>query len=275
MNDANEMKTGVRALSRTYARIKETLTSAEREVVEESGALQERSVDHLFLLSASRRPDLLTLWRNYGGATTPYSIGFDRSIALRPVENAEGRRHPRPPADWGSEGWEETDDGPVRAFDPDAVWIYGGSWNDVVYVDRRGSKSHEEAIRALARDRLEGKKGSLLVELPDFADSPIYLEKDASFKDEDEVRLILEANPSWKFARFRPGRFGAVPYIDLSHSLEPGPFIPKRADRMLPIREIWIGPTFDPPTAKRALDSLLHVTGYGDVHVRVTATPYR
>jgi hypothetical protein len=74
------------------------------------------------------------------------------------------------------------------------------------------------------------------VELPDFADSPIYLEKDASFKAEDEVRLILEANPSSKFARFRPGRFGAFPYIDSSHAPEPGPFIPKRADQILPIR---------------------------------------
>lgn len=276
MNDANEMKTGVRALNRTYKRIGDSFSAAERNAIEDSGALHERSVDHLFLLSASRRPDLLTLWRNYGGSTTPYAIGLDRTIPLRPLEAVEGRRHPRPPENWDSEGWEEGTDGPLRAYDPDHEWVFGGQWNDVVYVDRRGAQSHEQSLRALARDRLDGQeRGSFLVELPDFADSPVYLEKDASFADEDEVRLVVEANPSWKFVQFRGSRFGVVPYIELSASDERGRYIPAKAERMLPIREVWVGPTADAVTARRALENLLHVTGYGDVNVRSTSIPYR
>lgn len=276
MNDANEMKTGVRALKRTYERMRESFSPAERKAIEESGALNERSVDHLFLLSASRGPDRLTLWRNYGGATTPYAIGLDRSVLLRPLEVVEGRRHPRPPEGWDSVGWEESADGPVRIYDPDEVWVFGGQWNDVMYVNRKGTQSHEQSLRALAKDRMDGQeRGSFLVSLPDFADSPVYLEKDASFEDEDEVRLVVEANPSWKFLQFRGDRFGAVPYVELSSSDERGRFISAAADRKLPIREIWIGPSADAVTARRALESLLHVSGYGDVHVRSTSIPYR
>lgn len=275
MNDANEMKTGIRALNATFERIKDSLPPAEREAIENGRDLSEGLVDHLYLLSASEDPDLLTLWRNYGGATTPYAIGLDLAVSLRPVEVVRGSRHPDPPNDWVVE-WEETNDGPVRTYDPDDVWIFGGEWNSVKYVSAKGGDTHETAVREMAKSALKAQQSKKnFIQLPAFADSDLYLEKDRSFKDEAEIRIVVQANPAWKFVQFRESRFGVVPFIELSDSAEHGDYVSADSARKLPIREVWVGPTSDTVTARRALENILNVTGYGDVGVRATTTPYR
>lgn len=85
------------------------------------------------------------LSRNYGGATTRYAIGFDLAVSLRPVEIVRGNGHPDPRSDWVVQ-WEETDDGPVRTYDPDDVWIFGGEWNPLKYVSAKGGDTHEAAF---------------------------------------------------------------------------------------------------------------------------------
>lgn len=272
MNDANEMKTGVRALGAAFERIREHLPPDEVAALEESGHLNEGLVDDLFLLSASKEPDLLTLWRNYGGTTTPYAIGLDPGVRLRPVEAVSGMHHPRPPADWEVD---RDEDGSI-IYDPDEVWIFGGRWRPVRYVNARGDETHEATVRDMARSALKAQLNKKrYITVPAFADSEIYLEKDRSFKDEAETRVVVQANPAWKFVQFRESRFGVVPFIELSDSVEGGSFISKEAELKLPIKEVWVGPTMDSATATRALENILDVTGYGDVDVRATSTPYR
>lgn len=272
MNDANEMKTGVRALNAAFERIKQDLPRDVVGALEESRDLTEGLVDDLFLLSASREPDLLTLWRNYGGATTPYAIGLDLRVQLRPVEAVAGSQHPRPPAHWEIE---RDKDGSI-IYDPDEVWIFGGRWRPVRYVNARGDETHEATIRDMAGSALQAQLNKKrYIHMPAFADSEIYLEKDRSFKDEAETRIVVQANPAWKFVRFRESRFGVVPFIELSSSDEEGSFIRQGAALRLPIREVWVGPTMDSTTATRALENILDVAGYGDIDVRATSTPYR
>lgn len=97
MNDANEMKTGVLALRLAFERMKHTLSDEDRKMAEASSLLRESSVIDSFLVSASSKSDLLTIWRNYGGGQVAYAIGFDRSIKLAPRENIGGEAHPAPP----------------------------------------------------------------------------------------------------------------------------------------------------------------------------------
>lgn len=160
-------------------------------------------------------------------------------------------------------------------YDSDSIYAFGGTWQDVFYVEREGNAAHEDRVRDFVNARKAAKvKGSLIVDVGSFADSPVNLEKDNAFVDERELRIILELNPSWKFVKHRPTRYGVTPYVDLATS-NGDEFVPARARELLPIRHIKIGPSSDPLTAERALRRCLDNNGYGAVDISVSVIPYR
>jgi hypothetical protein len=275
MNDANEMKTGVRALRSSFEKIEDQLSEAEVAIVRKSSLLGESSVFDLFLVSASRDPDLLTLWRSYGVEQVAYSIGFDRSVKLSPREHNDADSHPEPPPGYADDEWDEVDGEPVRLYDSDAVYSFGGTWRDVDYIERGGTPAHTSRIREFIERRERSiEKGSFIVDVGSIADSPVNLEKDSAFKDEQELRIVVELNPSWKFVRYRVSRFGLTPYIELAQTVGED-HVPAAARGRLPIRHIRIGPTTDSATAMRALEHFLDDHGYGEVGISVSDIPYR
>lgn len=275
MNDANEMKTGVQALMRSYERLKDELPRDDTALVEESGLFSEASVFNSFLVSASKEPDLLTLWRNYGGGQVAYSIAFDRAAQLVPREQVAGDSHPSPPTNYGSDAYEEVDGVLIRLYDPDQHFVLGGTWREVDYVPSVGTAEHEQRIRDFISSRRRSlAKGGLIANVGHIADSPVNLEKDDGFADEREVRIIVDLNPAWKFVKFRESRFGLIPYIELTAS-SGDEFATVGADGRLPIRHVRIGPSPDPEHALRSLSLFLENHGYGDVPVSASTIPYR
>lgn len=228
------------------------------------------------MISASRDSDLLTLWRNYGGGQVAYSIGFDRSVKLSPREHNDAESHPAPPPGYAADEWDEDGEGRrFRIYDSDATYVFGGFWREVEYVERGGTPAHELRIR----DFIEVQKrataeGSFIVDVGSFADSPVNLEKDSAFKDEQELRIIVQLNPSWKFVKYRTARFGLTPYIELARSVADD-YVPKDTEVRLPIRHIRIGPSLDPAAARQALRFFLNDHGYGAVDISVSNIPYR
>ncbi|CAH0165130.1 hypothetical protein [Microbacterium sp. Bi128] len=279
MNDANEMRTGVRALRSTYERIKSSLTKAECEEIERGSFLQDSVVDKWYLVSASTSRDLLTLWRSYGAGAS-YAIGFDAAVKLHPIEHIAGEAHPSPPPGFYEDAYDEIDGRPVRLYDPDGVGVFGGSWRTVAYVDPKGEKSHEEEIRTFANRRATAAgSGGFFIDLGVFAESDVNYEKDHAFVDERETRIVVEITPSWKFVQYRESRFGLVPFVELGSGAVDagiGRYVPRGAREPLPIREVMIGPSpFDSLAAERALRQSLDDRGYGEVTISRSETPFR
>lgn len=279
MNDASEMRTGVRALAATYQRIKLSLTADAQNAIEQSSLLRESSVDHWFLSSASKARDLLTLWRSYGAAA-PYALGFDASVKLSPVEYLTGDAHPNPPPGYYEDSVDEVDGRPVQMYDPDEVGVFGGTWRTVNYIDPAGRTSHEATLREFAERYTRATDfGRLFVDVGAVADSAVNYDKHEAFEDEREVRLIFEVAPLWKFVQYRESRFGLVPFIEIGAGGIPaslGEYVPREARRPLPLAEVMIGPSpLDPNAAERALRDFLDNRGYGEVRVTRSETPFR
>ena len=285
MNDANEMITHQLAMRGAYQRIRETFSAEEQDLLEhrygsEAGL---RDVQQNYLVSASEEGDLLTLWRNYGG-TGAFSIGLDPSVRLRPVLQREEVEHPYPPEGYYEDAEEVTEDGQrFQAYDPDHPTRLGGNWKRVNYVARDGVETHEEQVRRDAR-LLVGRKHnpSKFQYLVDFTyldpDNAPNLEKDDAFSDEKEVRIIVSADPDWKFVKYRSGPFRLTPYVELAamEKTEAADGKTVLAPTHLPIRRITLGPSHrGSEREQRSLRSLLDANGYRDVEIDVSEIPYR
>lgn len=274
MNDADEMRSGARAFAAHFEQRRNELTAKSQRIVEHSGALSTGAVSDSYLLSASRLGDSLTMWRNYGGDGVAYAIGLDRNSPLVPLEHVKGDAHPKPPPDFYTPEWEDLGDGERYNLNPspDYVLVLGKSWHDVTYI----SGPDHEAVRAEfdhMASRLESDKGDRLLFFWMYPDGTLRLMKDAGFRDEREVRMVVSVHPEWKFVQHRPSRFGLVPYIELAASDNQQEFATERT--VLPIREIMIGPSPVKSEAERALRMLLDNSGYGAVKIGTSEIPFR
>ncbi|MCB1274033.1 MAG: hypothetical protein KDB25_06525 [Leucobacter sp.] len=283
MNDTNEMITHQLAMKGAYQRIRESFSTEEQELLDprygsDSGL---RDVQQNFLVSASENGDLLTLWRNYG-RNGAFSIGLDPRVRLRPVLQREEDEHPYPPKGYYEDLIEETEDGQrFLAYNPDQPMSRGGNWKRVNYVSRDGVEDHVEKIRRDARFLLDRKQNpsKIYVDLTYVdPDNRPNLEKDDAFSDEKEVRIIVSADPDWKFVKYRSGPFGLTPYVELAAMDET-----EAADGetvltpiRLPIRRITLGPSHrGSEREQRSLRSLLDANGYRDVEIDISEIPYR
>ena len=88
--------------------------------------------------------------------------------------------------------------------------------------------------------------------------------KNPGFREEHKWRLVRldEGSTSRKY---RPGRYGVVPYIEL---------MPQNGEK-LPITRILAGPTADQSSTKRSIEMLLKDFGYAAVEVEVSTIPLR
>lgn len=289
MNDANEMTTHQEALRRTYARIKSKLSEEQVKLMEPRYGPDAplRSIHESYLISASKKGDHLTLWRNYGAREGAFAIGLDASVLLKPVlidKALENEGHPNPPEDYYEDAIVVDEHGIEHfSFNPDIPSARGGRWWRVEYVPRDGSPSHEALVqREAARLEDQVKNPEKYQYDVDFSyvdpDNISSLEKDEAFEDEAEVRIVVAADPAWKFVRYRSGPFGLTPYVELAAHVGAKWYgdKPSSGESQLPIREIRIGPTaLDLERQKYSLRALLDANGYKDVKIRVSEIPFR
>jgi len=289
MNDANEMITHQQALKKTYERIKADLPADQQELLDRRyGPNAElRNVQDLYLIAASEEGDHLTLWRNYSAKSGAFAIGLDASVRLKPVlldPSDPNKEHPSPPKGYYEDAVDFTEEGDeFQMYDPDDPRTLGGRWRKVRYVAREGVSSHEARVRKegkfLAGRARDPKKYQYHVDFTYLdPDNEPNREKDDAFKDEAEVRIIVSADPDWKFVKYRSGPFGLTPYVELATKAQDSwdESEPATEPGILPIREIRIGPAaVDPARQERSLRALLDANGYRGVIIRISEIPFR
>lgn len=272
LNDSREPDYATRLLQAAAEKRRDAIPAAQRDRFDELMKYAERRGLDLFLLCAARKPDLLTVWRGYGGKVS-YAIELDAGVDLLPIQRSEETTHPYPPA--GHE-IERDEDGSI-IVNPDQLHIEALPWRKVRY-DTAGVDGRVDRVAKLA-----SKKGNTLADLlfpwQELADIRMLELKHPAFKDEREARMIVEVNPRWKFVHHYEGRFGVTPFIELSAVDDNNQRYP--SDRYLtragtlPIRSVMIGPT---PLGDEVIDAtreFLEVNGYPDVAVSRSTIPFR
>lgn len=277
LNDSQEAEYATTVLQDAADALRERLPESSLARFDDlMGFAQRRNLD-LFLLCAAQEPDLLTVWRGYGGQVS-YAVELDANVPLLPVQRVRGKRHPNPPKDHVVE-WDE--DGEGRAFisnDPDRVHIEQVKWAPVQY-DTVGIVDERVQRVADIAGRDSDPFNDVFLPWLNLADIELLALKNPAFLDEREARMILEVRPRWKFVHHRDGRYGTTPFIELSAENEENRthahdgFLQRPGT--LPIKSVMIGPTPLGDEVLSATEEFLEFNGYPDVTVKRSKIPFR
>lgn len=277
MNDSEEPRYATSVLQTEAKRLRVDLEGRQTERFDQLMEAAERRRMEAFLLCAARASDLLTVWRGYG-AEVPYALELDATVSLLPVVQIGQKGHPSPPVNWGAEAIDRGRDGqPIYGDHPDSVRIETQPWAAVDY----GTKDVRRRVRnivTLAKSE-PTPIGDLLVPHDNLGSIDLLQLKHPAFEDEREARMVFDVNPRWKFVKHRVGRFGLIPYIEVStadekNSVANRPYVTGPGQK-LPIRSVHIGPS---PLGDETIDALrefLEFSGYPDVEIQKSNIPFR
>lgn len=162
MNDFHELKTGSRRLDKYFEKASPSLKPEVAAAMED--AIRNHAVDahSAYIVSASRDPDSLTLWRNYGKHSISYSIGLDHGVPLIPLQASSAHEHPAPPSGWGRE-YEYANGQRYVVTDPDHPVVdclleRGRPWLLVAYRGKEVRKIIESSYEDSSRCRPARKR---------------------------------------------------------------------------------------------------------------------
>lgn len=221
-----------------------------------------------FLLSASMHGDSLTMWRGYAGTKNiSYAIGLDSKASLHVLD-------PQPES--------LVDEYPSSPWAPGFKAAHVSNWIDVTYSAGKAKELALMAVREIAGVFSEHLKGDAVDagEVASVAwESTENLRntiKHHGFADERETRMMASVDKS--LVRYRPGKWGMVPFVALTGALEQfntTQIAPAPAP--LPIKAVRVSPTpfTERAAAVKSLESLLKACGYPDVQVDASDIPYR
>lgn len=288
MNDRDEIKGGRAALRRAIKNREPALEKWQLDQLSAIGVMRPGNPHDLFLLCASVDGDALTLWRSYGvGSEAEYAIDLDPAVPLRPVQQNDAPSHPDPaPPGWEEDAMEFDEGGlQFRAYDPDHAYTFGGVWSEVEYLKPTSTAAAAELEQLLASMKEPAHDKRIIPFNLDYlaGPDPTANFKHPGFTDEREVRATWTVQPWWRFVLYRPGRFGATPYIEVASSRRVEGHVDRERQNLirpehidhLPIRSIRIGPTRAAADAMKSLRMLLDANGYGTVPIEQSSTPYR
>ncbi len=272
LNDSREAEYATSLLRVAAGKRRDSIPGPYRARFDDLMVHAERRGLDLFLLCAARKPDLLTVWRAYGGQVS-YAIELDATVELLPVQRFKETAHPHPPA---GQRLEYDEEGNI-VYDPDQLHIEAVPWRKVRY-DAAGVDGRVDRIAKLA-EKPPHPLTDIFLPWHELADIKMLELKHPAFKDEREARMIVEVAPRWKFVHHYDGRFGVTPFIELSAVNDGNQ---KWAnDRYLteagtlPIRSVMIGPTPLGDEVIAATREFLEVNGYPDVDVSRSTVPFR
>lgn len=282
MNDRNEIRSGRKALGDAIDARTSPLEKWQLDQLKSIGVFRSPNPLQTFLLCGSEEGDSLTLWRSYGaGGEAEYAVELDPDTSLYPVIQHDADSHPYPPPGWEVELEYGQNGEEFVAYDPDEAYAYGGQWGLVRYLTPTSGTAKKELEDLISQLRKPAAPDSHV--FPFILDyiagpEPTALWKDPGFKDEREVRVMWHVNPWWKLVKYRPGRFGVTPYIEVaasSESREHRGLVERANIARLPIRAVRIGPTRNEGPAIETLRQMLDAHGYGGVKIETSETPYR
>ncbi|MGG5261096.1 hypothetical protein [Phycicoccus avicenniae] len=242
--------------------------------------------DSAFILSASRSPDSLAMWRLYGGTRESYAIGLDPGAGLAALSSRE--------VDVSLDG-------------SDGVYLRHQGWRPVRY-DRDAQLELVDAALAVLDDLAGGLGTNLFSPRPVHADETevpdevrarlaahlepflealheaLLLIKHEGFADERETRwsTMLLTRPGSEGSRleaallsYRASAYGIAPYLRLTG---PDPQRPEASlvtsPSPLPVRAVAVSPSPNGPEAEASVRQVLLAHGY-DVPVLRSAIPFR
>lgn len=195
---------------------------------------------HVFCLC--EKPNLLSQWRAYGGLSTSYCLGFSTAELVAGQEPLFGV----------------------------LKCIY-----DRQDMEQRIEARFQEICAYIVESLAcgEGDSWRLICEGVHAARVSIGIEcirfKHGGFCEEKEYRFVTADRPSFE-KKFRAGRYGIVPYVELgvrgNGSL---------TRSKLPLVEVWIGPSVYEELAKEAIRALLDKCGYEGCELEQSKIPFR
>lgn len=248
LNDAEEVLHGVkivRAVLDGLPRHNALEHSARVEFIERAYLELAMGDVRFFTFCLCEQPNLLNQWRAYGGKSTPLAIGLDTMAMFR---------------------------GEIKT--PEPYYMLQCLYDDAEKVAfmTRNIRFIEGILRAenpppgVSRDRIVKEA---LDAFRDIMGRCIQF-KHSSFREEREWRLVVAdfengATP----IKFRSGRFGVTPFVELKLEASEGPFKGR-----LPLTEIWAGPARYPDAAQSGLDAYMRAAGYS-IPIHSSALPYR
>lgn len=284
MNDHQELRTGPAVLARQFQDLYGSVDEGFRLLAEGTGTVDPTLS---FVACACDDGDSLTMWRNYTGGEVGFAVRLDpeRPLHLRRQRSIEDAIFP---ADHKLLANENYSLAATLSLLGKALENFDGNpidWQDAIY-----NKEQQDALarQYLARVRsyvadpgLQTNDGA--EEISDVMlnfDRQLQMFKDEAFKDEQEKRIVcaLQQPLSRCFVKFRTGKYGIVPYVELGVPVEE----PEVADsalprpmQNLPIMEIAVGPTPYPEAAVQGVTQLLMSSGYGYLDVIPSKIPFR
>ena len=243
-NDEKELDHGYEIAGNVIKRRHEAETDVERiRYFELVRTLLKNPPQGVYICCFCERENLLSQWRSYGENGAGVSIGFDPKKFT----------------------WFTGSDLSTEQFGLMRLW-------KVYYDDDIKEKIVDQALEIIPEMHY-GKPVETIaqktVEAIHFF-LPTFKNKD--FREENERRLIFTPSKSCQVKPlFRYRRQMLVPYYSLDGIINPG----KIPDRRLPVQSIMVGPGARKLINKESVEMLVHDSGYLNVSVAVSETPYR
>ena len=283
LNDRHEIVLGGRRISERVlsaaARRGETLA---REVADRVSASTQQGEGpgrgSLFILSASRSPDSLSMWRLYGGAQESYAVGIDQTQPLAVLARSEADAAATAQGDYflRRQGWRRVryDAAEQDTLVDTALQHLDGLVSALPPHDLTGPRTQQPAgppgleVEALIEPFLQALQEALL------------LIKHPGFVDEQEFRYAVAlaggvggSSLEARLLSYRSTAYGIAPYLRLTGA-EPGGAPIAATPVPLPLRGVAVSPSPNGDEALASLRQLLLAHGY-DVPVRRSSIPFR
>lgn len=209
-------------------------------------------INEVYLISASAKPDSLTLWRNYADGDG-FAIGIDTAVEL----SADGL---------------EVEETSHDDHDPNDIPPISG-WYRVEYKDSQKRRLANEFIESAVTDILAAGKSNVSAVVSELRKQAVILAsvmKHEAFQDEREVRWI-STNFSEDFdpIHYEHGRKSIVPVLHVMTASE-------IRDDLLPLKGVWCSPIAD-DSIVRTIEGLLRQNHYDEASEKVekSVQPFR
>lgn len=259
LNDSAELHHGFSVIDSVMTKVNESryVSKIQKKYLEMviDAARSEQVRRNLFVFCASEAADSLSQWRGYGGGPG-YAISMDSNDAplISTEQDVISSRSTLPPR-----------------------------WMKVVYSPAEQTTLAEEALGFVAHKAPRNLEDSPALKFIVEEDA-FYLTgiaaclKHPSFKDEQEVRVLLDASEARSSVEFRPGPYGVTPYVQAVFGdivvNEGGTPVGVASRKLLPLRSVMVGPSSHPEAAIGGLRVLVGALGV-DASIECSAAPFR
>lgn len=241
LNDSTEFEEGARCLDEV---LREQEAQAEqlgeetlmRKFVRRFRLMREEAKESTYVASLTRRGDMLSQWRGYADDGAGFSVGFEREGFPVYVERRADKT-----VTWSGQCSYDRD-----TFKGSVLKQVGSVLDEMRENGGEFSKRIEQRMRGVL-----AKMCTL---------------KHSAFAEEEEWRFVAIVDTASPAVRFRPGPRGLIPYIELDVLDVSG---------VLPICEVYVGPTQSQEFAVHATKRFLGLHGYRTTEVKHSAAPYR